>query len=271
MNEPVPDGDRGFASGCGTSLPQDKMDGFAGSLGERLRAARSGGRDGTAREGRGEPDSGRQPALLSWGRGPGTRTCGRAGSRRGQRRAAGSASGSWSRGDAELSAQRHPLCGGRGGKRVGREGERERGRGCQREIWSASNHLLRELRLHLPPLFFPRRGLALPRSYLLGLVWLVLFNAILILLRVRRDPGRPEPGETASFPLLPVRAGSGAAFSGHRSAWSAGEQPLLGARRAALRPNPKHLSLIRLSAPGELTACALFGFAKTKANFHHVV
>lgn len=102
------------------------MDGFAGSLGERLRAARSGGRDGTAREGRGEPDSGRQPALLSWGRGPGTRTCGRAGSRRGQRRAAGSASGSWSRGDAELSAQRHPLCGGRGGKRVGREGERER-------------------------------------------------------------------------------------------------------------------------------------------------
>lgn len=161
----------------------------------------------------------------------------------------------------------------REGREASREGgrERERGRGCQREIWSASNHLLRELRLHLPPLFFPRRGLALPRSYLLGLVWLVLFNAILILLRVRRDPGRPEPGETASFPLLPVRAGSGAAFSGHRSAWSAGEQPLLGARRAALRPNPKHLSLIRLSAPGELTACALFGFAKTKANFHHVV
>lgn len=53
MNEPVPDGDSGFASGCGTSLPQDKMDGFAGSLGERLRAARGGGRDGTARDGTG--------------------------------------------------------------------------------------------------------------------------------------------------------------------------------------------------------------------------
>lgn len=30
-------------------------------------------------------------------------------------------------GDAELSAQRHPLCGGRGGKRGGREKEREGG------------------------------------------------------------------------------------------------------------------------------------------------
>lgn len=39
MNEPVPDGDSGFASGCGTSLPQDKMDGFAGSLDDSISAA----------------------------------------------------------------------------------------------------------------------------------------------------------------------------------------------------------------------------------------
>lgn len=228
MNEPVPDGDSGFASGCGTSLPQDKMDGFAGSLGERLRAAWGGGRDETGRHGRdgaslapggGAGDRGRAPAA---GLGAVDGSAGL--------RAAPARAGAGAGGDAELSAQRHPLCGGRGGKLGGREREREKegGRGCQREIWSASNHLLRELRLHLPPLFFPRRGLALSRSYLLGLGWLVLFNAILVLLRVQRsDAGRPEPGETASFPgrpLSPARPGGTA---------------LLGARRGGSSPCPE--------------------------------
>lgn len=124
MNEPVPDGDSGFASGCGTSLPQDKMDGFAGSLGERLRAAWGGGRDETGRHGRdgaslapggGAGDRGRAPAA-----GPGA-VDGSAGLRAAPARAGAG-------GDAELSAQRHPLCGGRGGKLGGRERERERRR-----------------------------------------------------------------------------------------------------------------------------------------------
>lgn len=74
---------------------------------------------------------------------------------------------------------------------------RREGRGCQREIWSASNHLLRELRLHLPSLFFPRRGFALPQSWLLGfglMVWLRLFgflkNVLLFFLSLLFAPGR---------------------------------------------------------------------------------
>lgn len=173
------------------------------------------GRDGASlAPGGGAGDRGRAPAA-----GPGA-VDGSAGLR-----AAPARAGAGAGGDAELSAQRHPLCGGRGGKLGGREREREKegGRGCQREIWSASNHLLRELRLHLPPLFFPRRGLALSRSYLLGLGWLVLFNAIFCSgcrgpMPAGRSPARrlrsrgarcPQPGPGA--PLCSERGAGGAA------------------------------------------------------------
>lgn len=88
--------------------------------------------------------------------GPGARTCGRRGCR---------SHGLGLPGAGPAGASEHR--------------PRREGRGCQREIWSASNHLLRELRLHLPSLFFPRRGFALPQSWLLGfglMVWLRLFG-----------------------------------------------------------------------------------------------
>lgn len=122
MNEPVLAGASGIALGCGASLPRHKMDGFAGSLGEH-----STGRHGTAR---GQPAGSLLPALLPPQGGAHLRFAGTQGCR------------GWGR------------CGaGRAGREGGKRGGGGGGRGCQREICSASNHLLRELRLHLPPLF----------------------------------------------------------------------------------------------------------------------
>lgn len=110
--------------------------------------------------------------------GPGARTCGRRGCR----------------------------SGGLGLPGAGRAGACERrprwdGRGCQREIWSASNHLLRELRLHLPSLFFPRRGFAIPQSRLLGfglMAWLRLFGFFLNFILFFVSPFCSGAGETPS-------------------------------------------------------------------------